>query len=712
VNSIIQKLCTFFTAAILLCGSLYGQICDNRFLSINYKGPSYDTVTSCMFSKNETLSIGQLSDFNNAAHIAKYSGNGTPLWSYTYAIDYFSFYPPTFFQTVYLKKIIPVVDGGYLVSGNFDKVLSPFGLPPPVKKYALLAKIDKFGQVLWSKTLSNEGDLNISSVYETSDGDYIVYLGTDNGKKKLSLDHSYSKIVRIDAKGNIKWSTLLFTYLYDAGGLGLDHKQAITQAKNKNIILAHVVHKAVLRGENYHTVQGNLHFLSFDYTSGKMNWETSYEYPVPAADTSFTPDIITATELPDGRFSFITTLYLSTIKQPALTKKGASIITSNKGKIENLVAYYPLDGTSCKITDVVVDIAQNNKTLLLKTGISDILTNIDNNGQINWSKGYNNAAGSFPVTCFSMGKKGFNIFMSSKTSLYTRLLITDTAGVIDCANEPAAIIAEPAAFDFPHDSVTTNTNMNLDAYYDYQLPFKRIEAYPLQKEIICEQTAACCTDFIDSTHLNNTTICEGKNFALPDGTIVKDSGNYYSVTKSPLGCDSIKFYRVNIDKDISKLSLGQDSCLTQSATITLFATAGYSNYYWGNNVTASTNSYNINMPGYYKVRVSNTCGTKTDSIIIYDRCDYPIYMPGAFSPNSDGINDYYGISQLNKNRLISFKIFNRWGQLIFKTTNPSEKWDGRFRNEALQFGTFIYYVEMAGLSGNRIVAKGSFILLR
>ncbi|NOT93299.1 gliding motility-associated C-terminal domain-containing protein [Ferruginibacter sp.] len=704
------KLSIFCITSVMMCNTLHGQICDNKFLSVKLKGLSFDTITNCTFNNNEALCIGQIRDYNNAAHIAKFSAKGTPIWSNTYAIDYFSFYPPTFFQTVYLKKIIPTIDGGYLVAGNFDKVLSPFGLPPPVKKYALLAKIDKFGVVMWSKTwANNSGNLNCSTVYETTDGDFIVYLGTDNGKKVLNLDHSYSKIARLDNKGNLKWSTLIFTNEYDAGGLGLDFKQAITQTKNKNIILGHVVYKAELYNAHYNTVRGNLHFISFDYATGKMKWESSYEYPVPVSDSLYTPDIVNVEELPDGRLSFISTLYLSTSSQPVLTKKGVTITTNNKGEIEDLIAYSPTDGSDCRIIDATAAPIYNNRTLLFRNGAKSLLTNINSTGQINWNIGYNTNGGVSPLTCLSKNKKGFNLFMSTKTSFYSQLLITDSAGIIDCANEPATIIAKSAAFDFPHDSVTTNTSMNLDAYYDYQLPFKRIEAYPLQKEIICEQATACCTDFIDSTHLK---ICEGKKFMLPDGTIVKDSGNYYSVTKSPLGCDSIKFYHINIDKDISKLNLGLDSCLTQSATITLLATAGYSNYYWGNSTTAGTNSYNINMPGYYKVRVSNTCGTKTDSIIIYDRCDYPIYMPGAFSPNNDGINDYYGISQLNKNRLISFKIFNRWGQLIFKTSNPNEKWDGRFRNEALQFGTFIYYIEMAGLSGNRIVAKGSFILLR
>jgi gliding motility-associated-like protein len=710
--SILKISFSFFTGIILLSVSLHGQICDNKYLSLQYKGSSYDTFNHAIYTKNEIVSVGRVYDYNDAGHIAKFSSNGTPLWSYLYTIDYFSFYPPTFFKAIYFTDIISVTDGGYLVSGNFDQVLSPFGLPPPVKKFALLAKIDKFGKVVWSKSLSNSGNLSLSDIYETSDGDYIAYLATDNGKKRLPGDHSYSKILRIDANGNIKWSKILFTYLYDAGGLGLNFKQAITQTRNKNIILGHVVHKAKLSGEIYRTIQGNLHFLEFDYATGNINWETSYEYPVPVSDTLYTPDIISVNELPDGKLSFITSMYLSTNSQPALTKKGANIITNNKGKIENLISYYPADGSSCKINEVTIDKTNNTKTLLINKETNAVLTNIKNNGQINWSQGYSNYGGAFPVNCFSLGKNGYNIFMSNFSSFYTRLSITDSAGRIDCVNVPANIITEQVTFDFPHDSVTTNTNIFLDTYLDWGYKLKRQEEYPLIKSVDCQQTISCCTDFIDSTNFKNINICEGKIFTLPDGTTVKDSGTYYVIFKTPLGCDSIKYYHIDTDKDVTKLSLGKDTCLTQSNSIILLATPGYDKYYWGNNLNPSSNSYTINRTGLFKVSVSNTCGSKTDSINIYEQCDYPIYMPSAFTPNNDNQNDYYGVSPINKNRLISFKIFNRWGQIVFQTTNTKEAWDGRFHGEQLQFGTFIYYLEMEGLSGNRMSAKGTFILIR
>ncbi|MCW3090591.1 MAG: Gliding motility-associated C-terminal protein [Ferruginibacter sp.] len=701
-----------FGIGLALWGSLHGQICVNKFSSIRFTGATYDTFTCSAVTKtNEIISTGNLYDYNGAAHIAKYSAKGSVIWSYQYNLAYFSFYPQIFFKTVHFTKIMPTADDGFLVAGNVDQVLSPFGNPPPVKIYALLAKIDKFGKVLWNKTISNfGGDMSFSNIFETSGGDYIAYMTNDNGKKKLPGEHTYGRVLRINPSGTVKWSTLLFTYLFDAGGLGLNHKQAITQAQNKNIIIGDAIHKTDPANGSV-IKEGNLHFMELDYATGKVNWETSYEYPVPLTDIYFTPDIVSVSELAGGQFSFITSLYLPAAPVGGLSKKGVNIITSNKGVIQNMVAYAPADGIPCNITDIAIS-SSGSRTLLFNKKGKAMLVNINADGQVIWNQGYDDEGGRYPANCFSAGKNGFNIFMSSNKSTEARLLITDPGGVIDCMNLPADILAQPATLNYSHDSVVTNPDINFDNYLDYAYPLKRSDDYPLSKNVDCQQTLACCTDFIDSSVKNNIRICEGKNYVLPDSTIIKDSGTYYITYKTPLGCDSIVFYKIGMDKDVSDLRLGPDTCLTQTSSIKLQATPGYDKYFWGNNLTPTNDVYTIDRPGNFWVTVSNSCGLKTDSISIYAQCDFPVYMPKAFTPNYDNLNDYFRVPSSNKNRLIRFTIFNRWGHLIFQTTNPQRGWDGTWRNEPLPSDTYVYYLEMEGFSGKRILEKGSFILVR
>jgi gliding motility-associated-like protein len=95
-----------------------------------------------------------------------------------------------------------------------------------------------------------------------------------------------------------------------------------------------------------------------------------------------------------------------------------------------------------------------------------------------------------------------------------------------------------------------------------------------------------------------------------------------------------------------------------------------------------------------------------------------ITVPDAFSPNGDGFNDVIRVvTNVDKDMNYSngfngdggaivsmnFEIYNRYGQMVFRTTNPQEGWDGTFKGKALNVGTFVYKLEyrlINGLSGS------------
>jgi gliding motility-associated-like protein len=95
-----------------------------------------------------------------------------------------------------------------------------------------------------------------------------------------------------------------------------------------------------------------------------------------------------------------------------------------------------------------------------------------------------------------------------------------------------------------------------------------------------------------------------------------------------------------------------------------------------------------------------------------------ITVPDAFSPNADGFNDVLRVvTNVDKDMNYSngfngdggaivsmnFEIYNRYGQMVFRTTNPQEGWDGTFKGKALNVGTFVYKLEyrlINGLSGS------------
>jgi gliding motility-associated-like protein len=77
-----------------------------------------------------------------------------------------------------------------------------------------------------------------------------------------------------------------------------------------------------------------------------------------------------------------------------------------------------------------------------------------------------------------------------------------------------------------------------------------------------------------------------------------------------------------------------------------------------------------------------------------------IYIPSAFTPNNDGINDTFGVKGEGITNFHIY-IYNRWGELLFETTNPKQQWDGNFKGRKSEQGTYVYKLMASGMTKER-----------
>ena len=120
-------------------------------------------------------------------------------------------------------------------------------------------------------------------------------------------------------------------------------------------------------------------------------------------------------------------------------------------------------------------------------------------------------------------------------------------------------------------------------------------------------------------------------------------------------------------------------------------------YQWPDGDTALT--YTISGPGSYPVIVTNACESVTEFFninLIPAGLDGMIYMPNSFSPNDDGINDCYQGYVAPDLDIESFtlKIFDRWGNMMFETTDPNACWNGMHRDKQMQPAVFAWFMEL------------------
>lgn len=89
-----------------------------------------------------------------------------------------------------------------------------------------------------------------------------------------------------------------------------------------------------------------------------------------------------------------------------------------------------------------------------------------------------------------------------------------------------------------------------------------------------------------------------------------------------------------------------------------------------------------------------------------------VFLPNAFTPNGDGLNDEFGISNpYSIPELITFEIFDRWGERVFATADPFRKWDGSYRGEEMNSGVLMYKVRYV-CRGEEVVITGSITMMR
>ena len=121
----------------------------------------------------------------------------------------------------------------------------------------------------------------------------------------------------------------------------------------------------------------------------------------------------------------------------------------------------------------------------------------------------------------------------------------------------------------------------------------------------------------------------------------------------------------------------------------------------------------------YEVEIvdANGCvATDQISIAVYKPRD--VYIPSAFSPNGDGINDIFFVNAGQEVvNIKSMKIFSRWGEMVFErydlvANDPDQGWKGLFKGELTNPGVFVYVVEVEFIDGWVELYKGDVTLFK
>jgi gliding motility-associated-like protein len=199
--------------------------------------------------------------------------------------------------------------------------------------------------------------------------------------------------------------------------------------------------------------------------------------------------------------------------------------------------------------------------------------------------------------------------------------------------------------------------------------------------------------WVPATGLNNDTI--------PNPVATPLQTTTYTVDVSNGGCtDSSKSVTVTVNQNpVADAGSGIILYQGQSAKLNGSIKGGnITNYYWSpvtflsdptSLTPLTTPSSNIT---YTLTAVSATCGTSTSTVFV--RVYEKISIPNTFTPNNDGINDYWDIKNLDTYPQSSVLVFDRYGQQVYQSTGYAKPWDGTNNGKSLPAGTYYYIIDL------------------
>ncbi|MFM2387697.1 MAG: hypothetical protein RL660_2454 [Bacteroidota bacterium] len=230
-----------------------------------------------------------------------------------------------------------------------------------------------------------------------------------------------------------------------------------------------------------------------------------------------------------------------------------------------------------------------------------------------------------------------------------------------------------------------------------------------------------------------TQVCEGQSASLSAGgaltyywtptienaiPFVPTSGGTYTVIAVDVnGCTTSATHSISIlpPPSVSVTKSGDIACNTSSP---ILSAAGALSYTWaptsslssstGQSVTSSATQTTT----YTVTGVEGLCADTASITVYFNEGAASIFVPNAFTPNSDGVNDCFAIKSLSTVYDIDLKIYDRWGKMVFATTSLTECWNGVIGNYTDCNEGIYYYTLRANTDCGKVQMNGDVMVTR
>jgi gliding motility-associated-like protein len=158
------------------------------------------------------------------------------------------------------------------------------------------------------------------------------------------------------------------------------------------------------------------------------------------------------------------------------------------------------------------------------------------------------------------------------------------------------------------------------------------------------------------------------------------------------------------------VSLGMDTSICKYKPVVLnTGSSTYDSYLWSTGETSPT--IFVDQTGLYHITVTKNGCEASDSVLVKPG-DCDIYIPSAFTPNSDNLNETFGVVDYANVQNFSMQVFDRWGNRIFYSNDITQKWDGNFKGKKMPNGGYFWMISYVNKRGIKVFEQGMVQLIR
>lgn len=277
------------------------------------------------------------------------------------------------------------------------------------------------------------------------------------------------------------------------------------------------------------------------------------------------------------------------------------------------------------------------------------------------------------------------------------LTVLDTIPCAVSSSQVMNVVSVKSELDFHDTTVCLRDSMDLLA---------RVTVLPSSVTNVTYQ-------WTPASNLSDATITDPRFFGQGVYTYT------FTATAWPLGCTGTDVLRIDSKPPLVLTNVTANQTVALGEKVQLNADSAWV-YVWSPNDGTLDNT-----------TINNPIATPTDSVTVYTvigmsfygckdtasvtiRVDRDVYefVPSSFTPNGDGRNDLFRVVNLKYQKLVDFRVYNRWGREVFHTTDATKGWDGTLEGQPQDLGVYYYQIIVAKPDGVQKNYNGSVTLIR